>query len=163
MPEASTREEAIEKIRSLPQQVEELVSGLSPQELTAKTLPNEWTVAQNVHHIADSHINSYVRCKLIATEENPTLKPYDEGAWALLSDGSSAELSDSLALLKALHARWVRFWENLPDDVWQRTGQHPQSGAVTLARQLELYVEHGEAHLEQIRRTLAARQKEPTA
>ena len=159
MPKASTREEAIEKIHSLPQQVEELVSGLSPQELTAKTLPNEWTVAQNVHHIADSHINSYVRCKLIATEENPTLKPYDEDAWALLSDGSSADLSDSLALLKALHARWVRFWENLPDDVWQRTGQHPQSGAVTLARQLELYVEHGEAHLEQIRRTLAARKK----
>ena len=99
----------------------------------------------------------------MATEENPTLKPYDEGAWALLSDGSSADLSDSLALLKALHARWVRFWENLPDDVWQRTGQHPQSGAVTLARQLELYVEHGEAHLDQIRRTLAARQEDPGA
>ena len=163
MPASSAREEAIEKIRRLPHQVDELISGLSPQELTAKTLPNEWTVAQIVHHLADSHINSYVRCKLMATEENPTLKPYDEGAWALLSDGSSADLSDSLALLKALHARWVRFWENLPDDAWQRTGQHSQSGAVTLARQLELYVEHGEAHLEQIRRTLAARKKEPTA
>ena len=163
MTASSAREEAIEKIRRLPHQVEELISGLSPQELTAKTLPNEWTVAQNVHHLADSHINSYVRCKLMATEDNPTLKPYDEGAWASLSDGSSADLSDSLALLKALHARWVRFWENLPDDVWQRTGQHPQSGAVTLARQLELYVEHGEAHLDQIRRTLAARQEDPGA
>ena len=163
MTASSAREEAIEKIRRLPHQVEELISGLSPQELTAKTLPNEWTVAQNVHHLADSHINSYVRCKLMATEDNPTLKPYDEGAWASLSDGSSADLSDSLALLKALHARWARFWENLPDDVWQRTGQHPQSGAVTLARQLELYVEHGEAHLEQIRRTLAARQEDPGA
>ena len=125
MPASSDREEAIEKIRRLPHQVEELVSGLSPQELTAKTLPNEWTVAQNVHHLADSHINSYVRCKLMATEDNPTLKPYDEGAWALLSDGSSADLSDSLALLKALHARWVRFWENLPEDAWQRTGSAP--------------------------------------
>ena len=159
MPASSAREEAIEKIRRLPHQVDELISGLSPQELTAKTLPNEWTVAQNVHHLADSHINSYVRCKLMATEENPTLKPYDEGAWALLSDGSSADLSDSLVLLKALHARWVRFWQNLPEEAWQRTGSHPQSGAVTLARQLELYVEHGEAHLEQIRRTLAARKK----
>ena len=163
MTASSAREEAIEKIRRLPHQVEELISGLSPQELTAKTLPNEWTVAQNVHHLADSHINSYVRCKLMATEDNPTLKPYDEGACASLSDGSSADLSDSLALLKALHARWVRFWQNLPDDVWQRTGQHPQSGAVTLARQLELYVEHGEAHLDQIRRTLAARQEDPGA
>ena len=159
MPASSAREQAIEKIRRLPHQVAELISGLSPQELTAKTLPNQWTVAQNVHHLADSHINSYVRCKLMATEENPTLKPYDEGAWALLSDGSSADLSDSLALLKALHARWILFWENLPEDAWQRTGWHPVGGAVTLARQLELYVEHGEAHLEQIRRTLAARKK----
>ena len=156
MPASSAREDAINKIRRLPLQVEELVSGLSPQELTAKPLAGEWTVAQNVHHIADSHINSYVRCKLMATEDNPTLKPYDEGAWALLSDGSSSDLSDSLTLLKALHARWVQFWENLPDDAWQRTGMHPESGPVTLARQLELYVEHGEAHLDQIRRTLAA-------
>ncbi|MXX24731.1 MAG: DUF664 domain-containing protein [Caldilineaceae bacterium SB0668_bin_21] len=159
MPASDPRTEAIEKIRRLPQQLEELISGLSPQQLTAKPLPNEWTVAQNVHHIADSHINSYVRCKLMATEDNPTLKPYDEGAWALLSDGSSPDLSDSLALLKALHARWARFWENLPEDAWQRTGQHPESGPVTLARQLELYVQHGEAHLDQIRRTLAASKK----
>ncbi|MDE0633209.1 MAG: DinB family protein [Caldilineaceae bacterium] len=159
MSESKAREAAIEKIRRLPQQVEELVSGLSPQELTAKPLADEWTVAQNVHHIADSHINSYVRCKLMATEDNPTLKPYDEGAWALLTDGSSDDLSDSIALLKALHARWIQFWENLPDDAWQRTGQHPESGAVTLARQLELYVEHGEAHLDQIRLTLAAGKK----
>ncbi len=159
MSASSACTEAIEKIRRLPQQVEELVSALSPEELTARPLADEWTVAQNVHHLADSHINSYVRCKLMATEDNPTLKPYDEGAWALLSDGSSADLSDSLALLKALHARWVRFWENLPEDAWQRTGRRPQSGAVTLARQLELYVEHGEAHLDQIRRTLAARKK----
>ncbi len=156
MPASDPRAEAIEKIRRLPQQLEELISGLSPQQLTAKPLPNEWTVAQNVHHIADSHINSYVRCKLMATEDNPTLKPYDEGAWALLSDGSSPDLSDSLALLKALHARWAQFWDNLPEDAWQRTGQHPESGPVTLARQLDLYVQHGEAHLDQIRRTLAA-------
>ncbi len=157
MAASSAHTEAIEKIRSLPQQVEELVSALSPEELTARPLADEWTVAQNVHHLVDSHINSYVRCKLMATEENPTFKPYDEGAWARLADGSSAELSDSLTLLKALHARWVQFWENLPEEEWQRTGWRPQSGAVTLARQLELYVAHGEAHLDQIRRTLAAR------
>jgi uncharacterized damage-inducible protein DinB len=157
MAASSAHTEAIEKIRRLPQQVEELVSALSPEELTARPLADEWTVAQNVHHLVDSHINSYVRCKLMATEENPSLKPYDEGAWARLADGSGADLSDSLTLLKALHARWVQFWENLPEEEWQRTGWRPQSGAVTLARQLELYVAHGEAHLDQIRRTLAAR------
>lgn len=157
MSESADRRESIERIRRLPQQLEELVAGLSTAALTAKPLPGEWTVAQNVHHLADSHINSYVRCKLMATEESPTLKPYDEAAWARFADGSSAELSDSLALLKALHARWAQFWESLPEEAWQRTGLHPESGEVTLARQLELYVSHGEAHLDQIRRTLAAR------
>ncbi len=159
MTETSSRADAIEKIRRLPRQVEDLVSDLSPQELTTTSLPGEWTVAQNVHHLADSHINSYVRCKLIATEDNPTLKPYDEGAWARFTDGSGADLSHSIALLKALHARWVTFWENLPEDAWQRAGYHPESGPVTLAKQLEHYVEHGEAHLDQIRCTLAARPK----
>ena len=84
------RQQAIEKIRRLPQQVEGLVSGLSPEALTARPLAGEWTVAQNVHHLVDSHINSYVRCKLMATEENPTLKPYDEAAWARLADGGGA-------------------------------------------------------------------------
>lgn len=152
------RQQAIEKIRRLPQQVEGLVSGLSPEALTARPLAGEWTVAQNVHHLVDSHINSYVRCKLMATEENPTLKPYDEAAWARLADGGGADLSDSLTLLKALHARWAQFWESLPEEAWQRAGRHPESGAVTLARQLDLYAAHGEAHLEQIRRTLAARE-----
>lgn len=157
MTETRAREDAIEEIRRLPCQVADLVSELSPQELTANVLPGEWTVAQNVHHLADSHMNSYVRCKLIATEENPTLKPYDEGAWALFTDGSASDVSHSIALLRALHARWVTFWENLPEEAWQRTGLHPESGPVTLAKQLDLYVEHGEAHLDQIRRTLAAR------
>ena len=157
MSASNARNGAIQMISRLPQQVEELVSALSPEELTARPLADEWTVAQNVHHLVDSHINSYVRCKLMATEENPTLKPYDEGAWSRLVDGSSAELTDSLTLLKALHARWVHFWESLPEEAWQRTGWHPESGEVTLAKQLDLYAAHGEAHLEQIRRTLAAR------
>lgn len=157
MPASSAHVEAIEKIRRLPLQVEQLVSGLSPAVLTAKPLPGEWTVAQNVHHLVDSHINSYVRCKLMATEENPTLKPYDEAAWACLADAGSGRLSDSITLLQALHARWVHFWESLPESAWQRAGWHPQGGAVTLDRQLDLYAAHGEAHLEQIRRTLAAR------
>lgn len=150
------RRDRIEEIRRFPQTLEALVVGLDAEKLTAPLLDGEWTVARNVHHLVDSHINSYVRCKLIATEEKPTLRPYDEKAWALLPDASSADLSDSLALLGALHRRWAQFWENLSDEEWERQGVHPEGGVVTLDEQLRLYVEHGRAHLEQIRRTLAA-------
>lgn len=146
----------IDKIRHLPAQLEELVIGLSVPGLTTHFLANEWTVAQNVHHLADSHMNSYIRCKLILTEANPTLKPYDQEAWAALPDAQSAEISTSLTLLKQLHARWVTFWETLPEDAWGRTGFHPENGSVTLEDQLRGYAAHGEAHIEQITRTLAA-------
>lgn len=146
----------IDKIRHLPAQLEELVMGLSVPQLTTHLLANEWTVAQNVHHLADSHMNSYIRCKLILTEENPTLKPYDQDAWAALPDAQSADLATSLMLLKQLHTRWVTFWETLPEEAWDRTGFHPQNGSVTLADQLRSYAAHGDAHIEQITRTLAA-------
>lgn len=153
---ARERQQLIGKIRQLPAQVEALVSGLTPAQLTTHFLSNEWTVAQNVHHLADSHMNSYIRCKLIATEEHPTLKPYDQDAWALFTDSQQADLTDSLALLKHLHARWVSFWSALPEAAWLRTGFHPQGGTVTLDDQLRLYAAHGEGHLEQMTRTLAA-------
>jgi uncharacterized damage-inducible protein DinB len=101
-------------------------------------------------------MNSYVRCKLMATEDNPPLKPYDEAAWATFVDANSADLTATFELLRGLHARWVIFWETLPDDAWTRTGMHQASGPVTLAEQLQLYVNHGNAHLAQIKRTLAA-------
>lgn len=146
----------IDKIRHLPAQLEELVMGLSVPQLTTHFLAHEWTVAQNVHHLADSHMNSYIRCKLILTEEKPPLKPYDQDAWAALPDAQSAELASSLTLLKHLHPRWVTFWETLPTDAWNRSGFHPENGPMTLADILHSYAAHGEAHLEQITRTLAA-------
>ena len=157
MPSAKQRNELIAAIRALPDEVEALVAGLSEAQLTAHPIPGEWTVAQNVHHLVDSHINSYVRCKLMATEAEPTFRPYDEKAWAELPDASGPDLSSSLAMLRSLHARWALFWETLPPDAWQRTGYHPASNVVvTLEEQLALYVEHGAAHLEQMRRNLAA-------
>jgi hypothetical protein len=153
------RQELIGKIRALPDQVEELVAGISPAQLTARPLPGEWSVAQNVHHLVDSHMNSYVRCKLIMTEEQPTFRPYDQDRWAELPDASQADIADSLAMLRHLHARWVVFWESLGEDEWVRTGFHPDSGVVSLDDQLRLYAEHGEGHLEQIGRTLAAGNK----
>ena len=147
----------IEKFRLLPSQVAQLVERLSDEELTTHYLAGEWTVAQNVHHLFDSHANSYIRCKLILTEENPPLKPYDQDAWAAMPDAQSADIAPSLALLANLHTRWVQFWQNLPEDAWERAGTHPQAGVVSLERQLRSYALHGEEHLDQITRTLAAR------
>lgn len=150
------RNELIAAIRALPDEVDALVVGLNAEKLTAHYVPGEWTVAQNVHHLVDSHINSYVRCKLMATEEQPAFRPYDEVAWAELPDASSPDLSYSLAILRSLHTRWAVFWETLPAEAWQRTGYHLASDVVvTLEGQLRLYVEHGAAHLDQMRRALA--------
>lgn len=150
------RQHLIEEIRKLPGQVADLIRDLTPEQLTTPFLPGEWTVAQNVHHLFDSHANSYVRCKLILTEDNPTLKPYDQDRWAALPDATSADVGISLALLANLHARWVIFWTHLPEAAWARSGLHPESGPVTLEQQLQLYADHGHAHLDQMQRTLAA-------
>lgn len=154
--DARTRDALIAGIRDLPDALALAIADLSYAELRATPLGGEWSVAQIVHHIADSHVNSYVRCKLIATETDPPLKPYDEGAWAQLPDARTADVSDTLRLLHGLHARWAHFWATLPDEAWARCGHHLADGPVTLARQLQLYVDHGAAHLEQIRRTVAA-------
>lgn len=155
MPTTPERQALINTIRDLPARLAELVAPLTPEQLTTAYLPGEWTVAQNVHHLADSHMNSYIRCKLIASEDNPPLKPYDQDRWARFPDATPADISVSLALLTSLHARWVTFWETLPEAAWARAGVHPENGTVTLDDQLRLYAAHGEGHLEQIARTLA--------
>jgi hypothetical protein len=150
------RGELIAKFRALPSEVAKLVDGLSPEQLVARPLPGEWSVAQNVHHLVDSHLNSYVRCKLMMTEERPTLKPYDQALWAELPDASQADIADSLAMLRHLHARWVVFWESLGEDDWGRSAVHPESGVVSLDDQLRIYAEHGDEHLDQMTRTMGA-------
>ena len=147
----------IAAIAALPDQLEALVAQLSPEVLTTPFLKGEWSVAQNIHHLADSHANSFIRCKLILTEDHPTLKPYDQDAWAALPDASDAEVADSLLLLRGLHNRWTRFWQTLPADAWSRSGLHPHNGIMSLEHLLQVYAAHGRAHLDQIERTLAAR------
>lgn len=156
MSTATERRVWIEHIRALPEQIAQLTAGLTPEQLTTPFLEGEWTVAQNVHHLVDSHVNSYIRCKLILTEENPPLKPYDQDLWAALPDSSTADISTSLMILRGLHARWVAFWEQLPEEAWSRVGNHLENGPVTLEQQLRLYAEHGLGHIDQIQRTLAA-------
>src|SRR6188768_3825285 len=106
------RGEMIEKIRMFPAQLRERVSRLTDVQLTTHFLEGEWTVAQNVHHLADSHMNSFVRMRLILTEDHPTLKPYDQDLWAGLADSGTTAIEESLGLLDGLHARWVRLFES---------------------------------------------------
>ena len=150
------RRELIEKIRILPAQLQERVSGLTDQQLTTHFLEGEWTVAQNVHHLADSHMNSFVRTRLILTEDRPTLKPYDQDMWARLADSGTTALEDSLSILQGLHRRWVRLFESLHESDWRRAGLHPEIGEVTIDDILTIYAAHGEGHIDQINRTLAA-------
>jgi hypothetical protein len=150
------RQEYIAKIRALPQQVADFTAGLSNEQLATHFLSGEWSVAQNVHHLADSHMNSYIRLKLILTEDNPTIRPYDQDLWAMTPEANSPDLSASLTLLRGLHQRWADLFEGLDEAQWQRTGMHPENGVITPNTLLKSYAEHGEAHLDQMQRTLTA-------
>jgi hypothetical protein len=148
--------EKIDVLRRFPDQAAALIDGLSEAQLTAHPLEGEWSVAQNIHHCADSHMNSYIRLKLILTEDNPTLKPYDQETWAETPDSTNPDVATSLALLRGLHARWTLLFASLSDDQWTRTGYHPEYGSITPAGLLDTYVDHCQAHLDQIERTIAA-------
>jgi hypothetical protein len=148
------REELVHQIASLPTRLETLVSGLSPEQLAGTYIPGEWTVAQNVHHVADTHMNGFVRFKLILTEDRPTLKPFDQERWAESLDSKLVAVESSLLVLRGLHARWVELLRSLDEDEWRRFGYHPEVGIVSLDDLLRTYANHGEAHLAQIAKTL---------
>lgn len=147
----------IDNIRRLPADLAACVGGLTAEQLTTPYLNGEWTAAQNVHHVADSHMNAYIRMKLILTEDHPTLKPYDQDVWAALPDATPADMTASLHILHGLHERWAELLAGIEDEaVWQRSAHHPEIGEVTLDDLLGIYGRHGHGHIEQIRETLAA-------
>jgi hypothetical protein len=154
---AEERAAMIARIAALPDELEALVGGLPPAQLGARGAPDEWTVAQIVHHLADAHMNAFVRVKLILTEEQPTFKPYDQVAWAATPDANSADLGPSLQVVRGLHTRWAQLLASLDEAQWQRTGWHPDNRKTyTPADILRTYSRHGDDHLDQIRRALAA-------
>jgi uncharacterized damage-inducible protein DinB len=126
------------------------VEGLSEEQLNTPYRPGGWTVRQVVHHLPDSHMNSYVRFKLALTEDAPTIKPYDEALWANLADSSTTPLETSLALLDALHVRWVRLLKSMTDADFMREFRHPESGLIRLDQNLALYAWHGKHHVAHI-------------
>ena len=144
----------LDDIRHLPRNLRAAVKNLDDARLDTAYRPGGWSVRQVVHHVADSHLNSYVRYKLALTEDAPTIRPYFEDRWAKLAD-SELPVEISLDLIENLHARWVCLLENLSDEQWRRKLLHPDSGEWTLAQMLGLYAWHGKhhtAHINDLRR-----------
>jgi len=140
------RRQYIDQVAALPGRLHAAVDGLSEGYLGHPYREDGWTVAQVVHHVADSHINAYVRFKLAVTEDNPPVKAYNEARWAELVDARAADVTASLALLDALHGRWVAFLRGLDDAHFGRTYNHSVMGPVTLDHALALYAWHGRHH-----------------
>ena len=152
---AQERSAAIEGIRQLPQNLRSAVAPLSEEQLETPYRPGGWTVRQLVHHVADSHVNAYVRVRLALTEDWPTIIPYQETRWAELTDARSAAVSTSLDLLQALHVRWVQLFASLQEQDWKRGYVHPESGRDTIERVLVLYDWHGRHHTAHVTRLSA--------
>jgi DinB family protein len=143
--EPAMRADQISVLRLLPGNVQNAVSGLSHTQLDSSYRDGGWSVRQLIHHIADSHLNAYVRTKLALTEDWPTIKTYDEAAWARLAD-STLPIDSSIALISALHERWVALLESLAEADYHRGYNHPELGRQELASVLALYSWHSRHH-----------------
>jgi uncharacterized damage-inducible protein DinB len=144
------RTAAVNDIAFLPQNMRSAVASLADKQLDTPYREGGWTIRQVVHHVPDSHMNSYIRCKLALTENNPTIKPYDEVAWANLIDGRTAPIEPSLNLLEGLHDRWVRVLQTVSDTDALRTLYHPERGDMTLDHYIALCAWHGKHHVAHI-------------
>jgi len=145
------RRRRIGDIAALPALLEEAIEGLGDAELDTPYRPGGWTVRQVVHHLADSHMNAYVRVRLVLTEDQPTVKPYDQSLWAGIVDARTAPVGPSLQILRGLHARWVALLESLPDEAFDRSANHPEVGRVTLHWFVDQYAWHCRHHVAHIR------------
>ena len=144
------RETMLGQIAETPARLREAVASLDDAQLDTPYRPEGWTVRQVVHHLPDSHLNSYVRFKLAVTEDEPTIKAYDEAAWARLDDAQNAPIEGSLELLESLHERWIRFLRSLGPKELARTFKHSEIGSITLNQNIALYAWHGRHHVAHI-------------
>lgn len=146
------REEAIGTLAELPETLRNAVDGLDIAQLETPYREGGWTVLQVVHHVADSHMNAFVRLRLALTEDWPTIKPYDEKAWAMLRDATAAPAEWSLELIESLHARWVLLLQSLDEQQWKRGFHHPESGPSTVEAATLMYAWHSRHHVAHITR-----------
>ena len=144
------RREAIDAIAQTPEHLQAAIAGLSGGQLDTPYRPGGWTVRQLVHHLPDSHMNSYVRFKLALTEDEPTIKAYDEALWAELNDSQETPIEVSLTLLEALHERWVILLRGMRPPDFARRLAHPERGTMTLDNVLTTYSWHGKHHVAHI-------------
>jgi len=144
------RQQWLADIEETPARLWAAVTGLTEPQLDTPYRPGGWTVRQVVHHLADSHLNSYVRFRLALTEDEPTIKPYDQELWANLRDARTAPAELSLTLLETLHQRWVMLLRSLKPEDFSRALKHPELGRVTLEKYLALYAWHGKHHVTHI-------------
>jgi DinB superfamily len=145
------RRTAIDEIAALPARMRAAVAGLTDAQLDTPYRPGGWTVRQVVHHVPDSHVNAYIRLKLALTEDQPTIKPYDEKTWATLAD-TRLPVEVSLTLLDSIHARWVAVCRDLKPSDWARTFIHPEypEGPRTIDWLVQVYAWHSNHHVAHI-------------
>lgn len=137
-------------LASYPARLAGLVGGLDPYRLQATYREGGWNVTKIVHHVVDSHLHSYMRCKYALCESTPTIAPYEENDWVRTPDCSTETVADALVLLAALHRRWTTFFRGLDQASWLRRFHHPGSGRdFALFQQVEIYAWHGDHHLAQ--------------
>jgi hypothetical protein len=144
------RSRRVDEIAATPGWMRKAVGGLSNAQLDTPYRDGGWTVRQVVHHVPDSHLNSYIRFKFALTENEPTIKPYDEAQWAELIDGRTAPIEPSLSLLEGLHHRWTLFLRSLSGEDVKRRFHHPELGVVTIDQYIALYAWHGKHHVAHI-------------
>jgi uncharacterized damage-inducible protein DinB len=142
---AEDRRNYLDELAAVPARVRRAVEGLTNKQLDTPYREGGWTVRQVVHHLADSHTNAFMRFKLALTENRPTIKPYDENAWAKLTDYTGG-VDTSLAILDGVHARMVQLLRHLPDDQFATEFVHPERGPMTIDANLALYAWHGRHH-----------------
>lgn len=149
-PTAETRQRHIERISALPALMRQAVAGLSEEQWNTPYREGGWTVRQVIHHVPDSHLNAYIRFKWALTEDNPTIKAYEEGEWAKLKDSEATPAQVSLNMLESLHARWTVLMRSMKQEDFLRKFIHPASGPHDVDWLLQLYSWHGNHHVAHI-------------
>ena len=144
---AETRRQAIDDIAALPANMRAALTGLGDPELDTPYRPGGWSVRQLVHHVADSHAHALIRLKLALTEDEPTIKPYDQDAWVLLADVRDVSPLVSVAMLAATHERMTAVLRAMKAEEFSRAFMHPENGRMTIDDLVGMYAWHGDHHV----------------
>jgi DinB superfamily len=146
------KQQFLKEIEQAPERMRAAVHALTEAQLDTPYRDGGWTVRQVVHHVPDSHMNAVIRFKLALTEDEPTIKPYEEDRWAQLGDVAATPVETSLCLLECLHTRWMNVLRSMTAEQWKRTFRHPELGVMNLERTLALYAWHGKHHVAHVTR-----------